>query len=115
MQPAQLPHDIIAGAQVQMVGIAQHHLTFQFLQVKGGNTALDGRSRCYIHKGRGLHRAVYRGKFRTAGRPFGFYQLIHHFSFPANVTVTISGGLKSRRPMLPRPNPRLKIIVLSSI
>ena len=101
---------------MQVIGIAQHHLALQLLQVISGNTALDGSRRRHIHKGRRLHRTMYGGKRSPPGCSFCQFQLIHSFySSLVSVTHTSSGGLKSRIPIRPRPSPRLRIIVLSSI
>lgn len=49
MQPAHIAHQGIGGAQVQMVGIAQHNLGVDILQIKGGKPALNGPSGGNVH------------------------------------------------------------------
>ena len=63
----QLFHDLVPGPQVQVVGVAQLHLAVQVFQVVGGHRPLDGPGGGYVHKGRGLHRAVDGLKLPPAG------------------------------------------------
>lgn len=54
---------------MQVIGIAQHYLALQLLQVISGNTALDGSRRRHIHKGWRLHRTMYGGKRSPPAAP----------------------------------------------
>ena len=47
--------DLVPRAQVQMVGIAQHDLRADLLEVQRGKAALDGRGRRHILERRRLH------------------------------------------------------------
>ena len=63
---------------MQMVGVAQHHLAANVLQVKSRQAALDGAGRGNVHEGRGLHRAVHRCKLAAAGIVLLFQQFVGH-------------------------------------
>ena len=65
-------YDLIAGAHMQMIGITQHNLTVQFLQVKRRNTAFDRGCSGDIHKSRGLERAIHSGEGSAACPPLLF-------------------------------------------
>ena len=78
MQTAHLSHEFVARAQVQMIGVAQHDLCADVLEVQRRQTALDGGSRGDILERRGLDRAVHRGKFAAAGSPFLFDKAVRH-------------------------------------
>ena len=57
---------------MQMVGVAQHHLTFQMVgQIVRGNRTLDRTAGRDVHKSRGLHGTVRRDEFTPSGGPFG--------------------------------------------
>ena len=81
VQPTHAADHLISGPKMQMVGIAQHDLALQRLQVIGGNPALDGSRGRDIHKGRCLHRTVYGGKFPASGSALLSFQLIHSHPF----------------------------------
>ena len=67
-----LPHDLIAGAQVQVVGVAELDLAPHLLQVVGGDAALDGGLGAHVHKDRGLNgAAVGAGKFTAPSAAVG--------------------------------------------
>ena len=78
MQAAQLLHHLVAGTQVQMIGIGQLHLTADLLQVKGGYRALDGTLGADVHKYRGLHSAVWASKHAASGAALGFDHFKHN-------------------------------------
>ena len=78
VQTAHLSHEFVARAQVQMIGVAQHDLCADVLEVQRRQTALDGGSRGDILERRGLDRAVHRGKFAAAGSPFLFDKAVRH-------------------------------------
>ena len=58
VQPSHLPHHVIAGAQVQVVGIGQLDLASQLLQVEGIYAPLDGPLCSHVHEYRRLHLAA---------------------------------------------------------
>ena len=66
VQPAQLGHNLIAGAQMQMIGVAEHNLAADILQIQCGKPALDGCCGGHIHKCRGLYRTMYGFKLPAA-------------------------------------------------
>ena len=80
VQAAHIGHDLVAGAQMQVVGVAQHDLGADILEVKGGKAALDGAGSGDIHKRRGLYGAVHRFKDAAAGMALLFEQTIRHWS-----------------------------------
>ena len=77
MQAAHLLYDMIAGTYVQVIGIGQLYLSADALQVLGGNRALDGRYRAYIHKYRCLYRAMNGGKFCSFCFTVNIQYLVH--------------------------------------
>ena len=78
VQAAQLCHQLVPRTQVQVVGVAQHHLAANVLQVKGGQTALDGGGGGHVHERGRLHRAVHRFKLPPACGVLGFDQAVRH-------------------------------------
>ncbi len=58
VQSAERVDIFVAGAQVEMVGIAELHLTVQVFEVIGRDRAADGAGRGDIHKSGHVHRAV---------------------------------------------------------
>ena len=78
VEPSQLPDNIVAGAQVQVVGVAQLDLTPDLPQVVGGQPPLDGPLGAYVHKDGGLYlSAVCAGKTAPAGQSLCFQYLKH--------------------------------------
>ena len=63
----QLLDHLVAGAQVEVIGVGQLNLTADVLQVVGGYRPLDGPLGAYVHEHRGLGRAVRAGKHAPAG------------------------------------------------
>ena len=59
VQTAHLCHQLVAGTQMQMVGVAEHDLRTDVLQVMGRQAALDGTGGGNILECGCLHRAVY--------------------------------------------------------
>ena len=59
VQTAHLCHQLVARTQMQMVGVAEHDLRTDVLQVMGRQAALDGAGGGNILECGGLHRAVY--------------------------------------------------------
>ena len=78
VKASHLPHDLIAGTQVQMVGVAQLDLAAHFFQIVGGDAALDGGLGAHVHENRRLDgTAVGAGKFAAPGTAFGFEYFEH--------------------------------------
>jgi len=77
VQPPHLPDHPVPGAQVQMVGVGQLHLTADLLQIVGGHRPLDGPLGAHVHKDRGLDSAVGTGKYAPAGVPLGLDHFKH--------------------------------------
>ena len=80
MQAAHLPHHLVGGAQVQVVGVGKLHLAANVFQVSGAECALDGTLGTDIHKNGSLNHTVGAGKYTPAGFPFCFFQLKHSYS-----------------------------------
>ena len=59
MQAAHIGYQLITGAQMQVVGVAEHYLGADLLQILRRQAALDGTGGGNILEGRGLHRAVH--------------------------------------------------------
>ena len=59
VQAAHIRYQLVAGTQMQMVGVAQHDLRADILQILRRQAALDGTSGGNVLEGRGLHRAVH--------------------------------------------------------
>ena len=59
VQAAHIGYQLITGAQMQVVGVAEHYLGADLLQILRGQAALDGTGGGNILEGRGLHRAVH--------------------------------------------------------
>ena len=59
VQAAHIRYQLIAGTQMQVVGVAQHDLRADILQILRRQAALDGTGGGNVLEGRGLHRAVH--------------------------------------------------------
>ena len=59
VQAAHIGYQLITGAQMQVVGVAEHYLGADLLQILRGQAALDGTGGGNILESRGLHRAVH--------------------------------------------------------
>ena len=59
VQAAHIGYQLITGAQMQVVGVAEHYLGADLLQILRGQAALDGTGGGNILESRGLHRTVY--------------------------------------------------------
>ena len=59
VQTAHVGHQLVAGAQVQMVSVAEHDLCADVLEILRRQAALDGTGGSNVLEGRGLHRAVH--------------------------------------------------------
>jgi len=77
MEPPHLPDNPVPGPQVQVVCVGQLHLAANVLQILGAEGSFDGPLGPYIHKHRGLDRAMGAGEHTPAGASFGFNQLKH--------------------------------------
>ena len=58
VQSTHLPHHVITGAQVQMIGVGQLDLASQLLQIEGIDAPLDGPLCSHVHEHRRLHLAA---------------------------------------------------------
>ena len=67
VQPAHLGHQLVSRAEMQVVGVAEHDLGADLLEVLGGQPALDGAGGRHVLERGGLHRAVDGAKFAPAG------------------------------------------------
>ena len=76
MQSAHGGHHIVAGAHMQMIGVAEHDLRIDAAQVLRGEPSLDGACRCDIHENRRLDDAVYSSEAGTLCLPLRFQKLI---------------------------------------
>ena len=77
MQSSHIPDYLIAGTDMEVIGIAKLHLAVQLLQIQGGNTALDGGGGSHIHKSGSLDGSVDGFKYAPAGGTFCFCYLKH--------------------------------------
>ena len=78
MQAAHLPYQRVAGPQVQVIGIAELNLATHLPQVKGGDSALDGRLGPHVHEDGGLdNAAVSAGELAAPGAALGFENSEH--------------------------------------
>ena len=90
LQAAHLPDDLIAGADMEMIGIAEHDLTADRFEVTGGECALDCTGGRDIHEARCLEVAVNGSEDAAAGGLFLFQQFKHTvFSFDFTVPSII--------------------------
>ena len=64
---AQLPHQLVSGAHMEVIGITQLYLAVQVSQVVSGNGALDGTAGRHIHKRRRLNHAMHSREFTAPG------------------------------------------------
>ena len=70
-------HNLIARAQMQMIGVGQLDLTTDVFQIRRTQRALDRALRTDIHKYRGLYRSVRTGKYTAPRRALGFQKFKH--------------------------------------
>ena len=63
---------------MQMIGVAQHDLCADILEIQRRQTALDGSGRGNILERGGLYRTVDRGKLTAAGGTFLFDKAVRH-------------------------------------
>ena len=82
MKAAQLPHDVIAGAHMEMIRIGQFHLCADLFQIRCGDSALNGGHRAHIHEHRRLYHTMNRMKFGAFRAAVFFEQFIHSFDQP---------------------------------
>ena len=94
MEPAQGPDNIVAGTQVQVVGIAQLDLTFDAFQIVGAESTLNGTLGAYVHKYRGLYNAaVGAGKAAAPGAALGFDDFKHPLLLSRILRIAVPGCL----------------------
>ena len=77
-------NQVIAGTDMQMVGVGQLHLTANFLQIHGGHAPPDRRTGAHIHEHRRLYGTVYRLHHASAGMALFFQNLEHTTDFLSN-------------------------------
>ena len=75
VQTAHIGYQLITRTQMQVVGVAEHHLGADLLQILRGQAALDGTGGGNILESRGLHRAVHGLEFTPPGVVFLLEQL----------------------------------------
>ena len=80
MQPAHIADQLVARADVEMVGVGKLDLAADLAQIIRGEAALDRRLRADVHEYRRLHRAVRRGVFAPSGVSFELDSFIHLYS-----------------------------------
>ena len=78
VQASHLGHELVTRAQVQMIGIAQHDLCADILEIQRRQAALDGGGCGDVLERRGLYRTVDRGKLTAAGGTFLFDKAVRH-------------------------------------
>ena len=78
VQAAHIGHQLITRTQMQMIGVAQHDLCADILEIQRRKTALDGSGRGNILERGGLYRTVDRGKLTAAGGTFLFDKAVRH-------------------------------------
>src|SRR5699024_4291256 len=81
VQATHFSHNFVTGAQMQMVGVAQHDLGADFFQVQGRKSAFDGSSSSNILESRGLHSTVHGNKLTAPSGTFLFNKTVRHESF----------------------------------
>ena len=83
MKSAKLLDQLVAGPHMQVVGVGQLHLSADLAQVIGGNRALDGGHRTYIHENRSLDGAMHGLNLSALGPSVRCDQFIFHNYFSA--------------------------------
>ena len=73
MKPPHLPDQLVAGPEVEVIGVAQLNLAADLPEVEGVHAALDGGLGAHVHEHRRLdHAAVGAGKLAAPGAALGF-------------------------------------------
>ena len=78
VQAAERGHRLVPGAQMQVVGVAEHDLRANIFEVKGRQAALDGGGGRHVHKRRGLYGAVDGSKLAAARGALLVQQAVRH-------------------------------------
>ena len=76
VQTAHIGYQLVAGAKVKMISIAQHHLRTDLLKVMGRKATLDSTGSSHVLKSGRLHRAVHGLELAPPGVVFLLEQLI---------------------------------------
>jgi hypothetical protein len=76
MKTSHFVHDIVAGAKMQVIGVAESHLGADRTQIFGGKAAFDRCRGGNIHKARRLDGTVHRLETRTLGHAFRMQQCV---------------------------------------
>ena len=88
VQAAHLPHHVVAGAQMQVIGVGQLDLAAQIVKVEGVHAALDGGLGAHVHEYRRLHRAaVGTAELAPPGPALFFDYFEHSFSLNRQTSV----------------------------
>ena len=89
MQPPHFLHDLVSRAEVEVVGVAELHLSFELAQVYGRDTALYCSGSTDVHKARCL-KAPVNCLDGTAASLIVFFKKCKHICF-LSVYVLIIG------------------------
>ena len=65
MKTAQLFHNLIPGAHMEMIGVRQFNLRLDLFQIRGGNSAFNCSNRPDIHEHRCLYHTVHGRHLRS--------------------------------------------------
>ena len=68
---------LVAGTQVQVIGVAKLNLSADVLEIKGAEGTLNGALGSHIHENRGLYRAMGTGEFAPPRQALRFDYLKH--------------------------------------
>ena len=77
LQAAHGAHDAVAGAHMEMIGIAEHDLTADGFEIARGESALDRAGGCDVHEAGCLEVTVHGTEDAAAGGLFRFQQFKH--------------------------------------
>ena len=78
VQAAHIGNQLVARSQMQMVGVAEHNLGADILEIERRQSAFDGCGRCDVHERRSLHRTMHGFEFTAACAALLFDQTIRH-------------------------------------
>ena len=92
MDAAKLINNILAGANVEVIGVGKLHLTADMLQVASGDPALYGGAGAHVHENRGLYIAVYGFKGAGTRSTAGFMYCKAHFQLPVKILFYFTFG-----------------------
>ena len=82
VETAHIVNELVAGANVQVVGVGQLHLAVHVVQkLHGGYAALNGRAGTHVHENGSLNVTVNGVQHASAGAPVGCENRKHRFLF----------------------------------